>query len=98
MNVIRRKAYREQNGPLKATALGYNPDEDIAPRVLAQGQGKIAEQILEIAREKGIPIQEDPLLASALAQLDIDETIPPELYQVVAELLAYVMRVQRMLK
>jgi flagellar biosynthesis protein len=77
----------------QAVALGYDQGQDAAPRVLASGQGVIAEQILEAARQNGIPIREDPLLASALAGVDVGAEIPPELYRVVAEVLAYVYRV-----
>lgn len=79
----------------QAVALGYNPDHDDAPRVLASGQGRIAEQILAAARENNIPIREDPVLAAALATIELDTVIPPELYAVVAEVLAYVYRVQK---
>lgn len=78
-----------------ATALGYDPEQDDAPRILATGQQKIAERIIEVALEHGIPIREDPVLAAALATLDVDDTIPPELYAVVAELLAWVYRIQQ---
>lgn len=78
-----------------ATALGYDPQQDSAPRVLASGQGVIAEQIIALARSEGIPIREDPLLAAALASVDIHDTIPPELYAVVAEVLAYIYRIQK---
>jgi flagellar biosynthesis protein len=77
----------------QAIALGYDQAQDAAPRVLAAGQGVIAEQILAAARQNGIPIREDPVLASALAGVDIGSEIPPELYRVVAEVLAYVYRV-----
>ena len=79
----------------QAVALGYNPDHDDAPRVLASGQGRIAEQILAAARENNIPIREDPVLAAALATIELDAVIPPEVYAVVAEVLAYVYRVQK---
>lgn len=78
----------------QAVALGYNPEKDIAPRVLATGQGLIAEHIIAIARENGIVVREDPVLAAALANVEIDTVIPPELYALVAEVLAYVYRVQ----
>ena len=74
-------------------ALGYDPDQDDAPRVLASGQGWLSDKIIEIAKEHDIPIRKDALLVSALSTLEIDETIPPELYQVIAEILAYVYRV-----
>ena len=77
-----------------AVALGYDPEKDSAPRVLATGKGLIAEQIIAIAEERGIPIRKDPVLLAALSDLDIDQLIPPELYAVVAEVLAFVYRVQ----
>lgn len=79
--------------PLKATALQYDPERDNAPRVIASGQRKIAEQILTEARKHNIPIHEDPALTAALAGVNLGEEIPVELYQVVAEVLAYVFRV-----
>jgi flagellar biosynthesis protein len=62
--------------------------------VLATGQGRLAEQIIATARANGIPIRDDPVLAAALATLELDTVIPPELYAVVAEVLAYVYRVK----
>ena len=78
----------------RAVALGYDSGKDEAPRVLASGEGLMAERILAIAKEHGILIREDPMLAAALATVDLDTTIPPELYAVVAEVLAYVYRVK----
>ena len=80
-------------GPLTATALQYAPEKDNAPRVIASGQRKIAEQILAEARKHDIPIHEDPALTSALASVNLGQEIPPELYSVVAEVLAYIYRV-----
>jgi len=80
--------------PVQAVALGYDPEKDSAPRVLAKGKGVIADQIIALARKNGIPIREDPILTAALACLDLDETIPPELYTVVAEVLVYVYRIR----
>lgn len=77
-----------------AIALGYDPEKDIAPRVLASGAGIIAEHILAIARAQNIPVREDPVLASALANVEVNQVIPPELYALVAEVLAYVYRIQ----
>jgi flagellar biosynthesis protein len=79
----------------RATALGYEPGDDAAPRVLATGKGKVAERILEAAKENNIPIHEDPVLAAALATLEVDDVIPPELYMVVAEVLAYIYRIRQ---
>lgn len=84
-----------KNKRLTATALGYNPDKDDAPVVLASGRGKIAEQILKTAEANNIPIHEDALLAGTLAKININEVIPPELYTVVAQVFAYISRVRR---
>lgn len=82
----------------QAAALAYIPEKDNAPKVVASGQGKMAEQIIAVARENGIPIQEDPLLAAALAAVDVGSEIPPELYRVVAEILAFIFRVREQYK
>ena len=71
-------------------ALTYRPKTDHAPRIVAKGQGNVAEKIIEIAREHQIYIHEDPDLIEVLAKLDLNEAIPPDLYVVVAELLAFV--------
>jgi flagellar biosynthesis protein len=85
-----------RNKPKKeAVALGYNPEKDEAPRVLASGREKIAEQIITIAKQNGIPIKDDPVLTAALMQIDINNTIPPELYRVVAEVLSYIYRIHQ---
>lgn len=86
----------KQNGKGdQAIALGYDAESDIAPRVLATGRGAVAERILEIARQNNIPIQQDPVLTAALATLDVDELVPPELYTVLAELFAYIYKVRQ---
>lgn len=77
-----------------ATALGYNPEGDSAPVVLASGRGKIAEQIISIAKANQVPIHEDPLLASTLSKININDVIPPELYTVVAQVFAYIYRIR----
>ena len=79
----------------RAIALEYNPDQDLAPRVTAVGENILAEQIISLARSQQIPIHEDPFLADALAQVEVSETIPPELYALVAEILAYVYRINQ---
>ncbi len=78
----------------KAAALKYNEREDNAPRVVASGKGKIAEKIIEIAREYDIPIYEDPDLVELLLKVDIGEEIPPELYKAVAEVLAFIYKLR----
>jgi flagellar biosynthesis protein len=60
---------------------------------LASGSGELAERIIALAQANGIPLRADPALASALAGLEVDDLIPPELYAVVAEILAFVYRI-----
>ena len=71
-------------------ALGYDPNEDGAPKVIASGKGALAEKIIEQAKENKIPVHEDSKLADTLSRLEIGEMIPPELYEVVAEILVFV--------
>jgi flagellar biosynthesis protein len=73
-----------------ALALRYQPKSDSAPKVTAKGKGKLAEKIIEIAKKNNIYIHNDPDLVEILAQLDINDEIPPNLYIVAAELLAFV--------
>lgn len=79
----------------KAVAVRYQAGEDPAPRVIAKGQGRLAERILEIARAEGIHVQEDPDLLALLAKLELNSPIPEELYKAVAEVLAFVYRLNR---
>ncbi len=72
-----------------AVALSYNPGDE-APTVLATGKGMIAERILEKAEETDVPVYEDAKLAKTLSKLELGEMIPPELYGVVAEILVFV--------
>ena len=72
-----------------AVALEYLPSERPSPRVTAQGRGELAEQIIREARRAGVPIKEDRDLVELLMQLDLDQCIPPELYQAVAEILFF---------
>ncbi len=75
-----------------AVALKYDADKDAVPRVVAKGSGYVAERIIELAREYGVPIRTDSDLAQALAQIDVGRAIPADLYPAVAEVLAYVYR------
>lgn len=83
---------REEKGRKQAVALRYDRPRDPAPRVVAKGQGAVAKRILEIAREHNIPIYEDADLLEVLGKIDLDEVIPVELYQAVAEVLAFLYR------
>lgn len=73
----------------QAIALEYSPEED-APKVIATGRGALAERILEKAKEANVPVHEDAKLADTLSRLEIGDMIPPELYEVVAEILVFV--------
>ena len=84
-------AEKDQDKKIKtAVALGYDPNENGAPVVLASGKGARAEKIIEQAQENKIPVHEDSKLADTLSKLEIGEMIPPELYEVVAEVLVFV--------
>ena len=80
--------------PLKnAVALAYS-EIDAAPRVVAKGRGVLAEQIISRAHEAGVYVHESPELVSLLMQIDLDQRIPPQLYAAVAELLAWLYRLE----
>lgn len=72
-----------------AVALRYDQGRTPAPEIAATGRGLVADRILELAREHGIPIKEDRALVTALAGLDVGDRIPPELYLLVAEVFAW---------
>ena len=73
----------------QAIALEYDP-LDTAPKVVASGKGALAEKIIEKAKESDIPLHQDSKLANTLSKLEIGDYIPPELYEVVAEILVFV--------
>jgi flagellar biosynthesis protein len=82
---------RRKNKNLKsAVALKYHMKKNAAPKVTAKGEGLVAERIIQLAKENEIPIKEDPDLVQILSQVDINKEIPPPVYKVVAELLAFV--------
>lgn len=74
-------------------ALAYQ-SSDSAPRIVAKGRGLIAEQIIERAKEHGVAVHESRELVSLLMQVELDDHIPPALYRAVAELLAWLYRVE----
>ena len=82
----------------RAAAIRYReeaPFKDTAPRLVAKGEGLLAERILEEARKHGIPIEQDPDLVAALAPLDVDRLIPQELFHALAAVLAALYRANR---
>lgn len=77
----------------EAIALAYS-QTDAAPRVVARGKGLVAEQIIARAKEHGVYVHESPELVALLTQVNIDEHIPPQLYMAIAELLAWLYRIE----
>ena len=76
-----------------AAALAYRAGAS-APTVTAKGRGKVAEEIIRRAKESGVFVHESPELLSLLMQVDLDQQIPSHLYRVVAELLAWIYRIE----
>lgn len=76
-----------------AVALAYAPG-DAAPKVVAKGRGVLAEKIIELAREHEVYVHQSPEMVALLMQVDLDDHIPPQLYLAVAELLAWLYRVE----
>ena len=74
----------------KAVALQYNKETSNAPKVTAKGEGKIADNIIKIAKENDIPIQEDKELVEMLSKIELDKEIPPNLYKAVAEVFSFI--------
>jgi len=89
-----RETERKKN-PHRAVALKYQVGADRAPKVTAKGSGLLAERIVEQAKKHGVPIQEDPALVQILSQLDFYQEIPPSVYGVVAEILAFIYTMNR---
>ena len=81
----------EEKKSKTAVALSYEL-EDTAPKVIASGKGYLAEKIINKARENDVPLHKDSKLAGTLSKLEIGECIPPQLYDVVAEVLVFVDR------
>lgn len=77
----------------KAAALVY--DQAGAPRIVAKGVGQVARRMIEAAEAEGIPIQKNEVLVEALMQVELTKEIPPQLYRAVAELLAFIYRLEK---
>ena len=73
-----------------AVAVQYDAPD--VPRVVAMGRGEIGQKIIDVAREHGVPLEQNPVLAEALSTVEIDEEIPDALYVAVAEVLAFILR------
>lgn len=79
----------------KAVALKYNPQNDSSPKIIGKGSGLIAEKIVQLAEEHGIPLHHDSDLVEILSCLKLYEEIPPETYVIVAEILAFIYRTNK---
>ena len=84
-----RKNKEQEKKQKTAVAVAYEPGDE-APKILAAGKGEVAERIIEKAKENDVPFYQDNKLAETLSKLQIGDTIPPELYDVVAEILVFV--------
>lgn len=80
---------QDKNKVKQAIALSYDPSDE-APKIIASGRGILAEKIIEKAKESNVPLHRDDKLAETLSRLEIGDMIPPELYEVVAEILIFV--------
>lgn len=78
-----------------AVALHYEKGSREAPKVVAKGRGLVAERIIALAEENGVVIETNPVLAEALSGVELDETIPIELYDAIAVVIGYVLRQTR---
>ena len=80
----------DERNVIRDHLMGYDPNDDTAPKVIASGQGALADKIIEKAKENKVPVHKDSKLADTLSRLEIGQEIPPELYEVVAQILVFV--------
>ena len=83
---------RKPDRPDRAAAVRFDPDTDRAPKVVAAGRGAVAERIVDLAIKNNVPVHEDPDVMEILSKVEIEEEIPYELYQAIAQILAFVYR------
>ena len=81
---------KRQTSARRAVAMRYEHSVNAAPTVVAKGSGVVADRILELAADAGIPVTVDPSLVELLVKLDLDVVIPPEMYYAIAEIFAWV--------
>jgi len=95
---MRSKAETHSEAPRRAVALRYERAREDAPRVVAHGRGRVAETILEFARANAVPVHEDADMVELLSACELGAEISPELYEVVAQLLAFLYRTNERLR
>jgi flagellar biosynthesis protein len=88
------KKRNEINGPT-AAVIRYDEETGKSPTVVAQGTGHVAQKIIELAKQHNVHIQEDPLLVQNLLNLDLGDSIPPQLYAVIAEILILIEEIEK---
>ena len=94
-NIQNQNTETENIADKQAVALKYDMQKDSAPRVVAKGKGHTAEHILEAAQKSSVPVYQNKTLVNMLMALDIDREIPPELYKAIAEVMAYVYKMDK---
>ncbi len=92
--MFNQKKKRDTAGP-SAAVIRYDEGKDQIPTIVAHGKGAIAQQIIALAKENDIPMQEDATLVANLIDMDLGENIPPQLYSVIAEILLMVEEMER---
>ena len=95
MDEENQKTEEQRLAEQKAVALKYDVQQDTAPRVIAKGKGHVAEHILATAQKNAIPVYQNKTLVNMLMALEIDREIPPELYKAIAEVMAYVYKMDK---
>ncbi|WP_099352404.1 EscU/YscU/HrcU family type III secretion system export apparatus switch protein [Fredinandcohnia onubensis] len=88
----------QKNKTKMAVALSYNEKIDSEPKVIAKGRGLVAKKIIDKAKEHEVPIQEDTVLVELLGELRLNEGITEDLYQVIAEIFAFVYQIDKNLE
>ncbi|WP_409292238.1 EscU/YscU/HrcU family type III secretion system export apparatus switch protein [Peribacillus sp. SCS-37] len=86
---------KEREQRKTAIALKYDAERENAPRVTAKGKGAAAENIIETAESSGVPVQEDASLAGILGELEVNQAIPEDLYGAVAEVFAFIYKIDK---
>ena len=87
--------YKSKKPSNAAVALKYNPEKDYTPIVVASGHGHVAEKIINLADENGVPVYRDDSATALLTMLNVGQGIPPELYQLVAGIYVQIMQISK---
>jgi len=79
----------------KAVALQYDNDKNSAPKVIAKGEGKTAQKIIQIAKENGVRLKKDEDLVELLSKVELDAEVPPQMYKAVAEVFSFLYKITK---